>query len=154
MQAEKPTIPFIKDATNRRKFKKYRAQRNRVTALIRRAKKDFASSFGPLQRKTATWLIFSKVVFFALLNGSWFQLHAREILESYEIALLSKWGTCALRHRGRRGRESQCEACLGACLGGIAFCGQFLPFAFQSFRHRSAVFLDKVRHKSEVLVLV
>ena len=36
-------------------------------------------------------MIFSKVVFFALLNGSWFQLHAREILESYEIALLSKF---------------------------------------------------------------
>ena len=66
----------------------------------------------------------------------------------------SKWGTCALRHRGRRGRESQYEACLGACLGGIAFCGQFLPFAFQSFRHRTAVFLNKVLHKSEVLVLV
>ena len=46
---------------------------------------------GPLQRKTAIWVIFSKVVFFALLNGSWFQLHAREILESYEIALLSKF---------------------------------------------------------------
>ena len=64
-----------------------------------------------------------------------------------------QWGTCALRHRGRRGRESQCKACLGACLGGIAFCGQFLCFAFQSFLHRSAVFLDKVLHKSEVLVL-
>ena len=46
---------------------------------------------GPLQRKTAIWVIFSKVVFFALLNGSWFQLHAREILGSYEIALLSKF---------------------------------------------------------------
>ena len=43
---------------------------------------------------------------------------------------------------------------VGACLGGIAFCGQFLCFAFQSFLHRSAVFLDKVLHKSEVLVLV
>ena len=68
--------------------------------------------------------------------------------------IFPQWGTCALRHRGRRGRESQCEACLGACLGGIAFCGQFLPFAFQSFRHRAAVFLNKVLHKSEVLVLV
>ena len=28
---------------------------------------------------------------FALLNGSWFQLHACEILESYEIVLLSKF---------------------------------------------------------------
>ena len=46
---------------------------------------------GPLQRKTAIWVIFSKVVFFALLNGSWFQLHACEILESYEIDLLSKF---------------------------------------------------------------
>ena len=70
----------------------------------------------------------------------------------YETAV--GWGTCALRHRGRRGRESRCKACLGACLGGIAFCGQFLCFAFQSFRHRSAVFLDKVLQKSEVLVLV
>ena len=47
--------------------------------------------------------------------------------------------------------ESQCEACLGACLGGIAFCGQFLCFVFQSFRHRSAVFLDKVLHKKRSL---
>ena len=62
-----------------------------------------------------------------------------------------QWGTCALRHRGR---ESQYKACLGACLGGIAFCGQLLCFAFQSFRHRSAVFLNKVLHQSEVLVLV
>ena len=62
-----------------------------------------------------------------------------------------KWGTCALRHRGRCGRESQCRACLGACLGGIAFCGQFLCFAFQSFRHRSAVFLYKVLHKKQSL---
>ena len=66
----------------------------------------------------------------------------------------SQWRTCTLRHRGRRGRESQCKACLGACLGGIAFCGQFLCFAFQSFCHRSAVFLSKVIHKSEVLVPV
>ena len=66
------------------------------------------------------------------------------------LVQLVEWGTCALRHRGRRGRESQCKA----CLGGIAFCGQFLCFAFQSFRHRSAVFLNKVLHKSEVLVRV
>ena len=51
----------------------------------------------------------------------------------------------------RRGRESICKACLGACLGGIAFCGQFLCFAFQSFRYRSAVFLDKVLHKKRSL---
>ena len=57
----------------------------------------------------------------------------------------------AMRHRGRRGRESQCKACRGACLGGIAFCGQFLCLAFQSFRHRTAVFLDKVLHKKRSL---
>ena len=34
---------------------------------------------------------------------------------------------------------------------GIAFSGQFLCFAFQSFRHRSAVFLDKVLHKKRSL---
>ena len=62
-----------------------------------------------------------------------------------------QWGNCALRHRGRRGRESQCKARLAACLGGIAFCGQFLCFAFQSFRHRTAVFLDKVLHKKRSL---
>ena len=65
----------------------------------------------------------------------------------FSLLLEVEWGTCALRHRGRRGRESQCKA----CLGGIAFCGQFLCFAFQSFRHRTAVFLDKVLHKKRSL---
>ena len=86
----------------------------------------------------------------------WFVTSAAHSCILFVSTISKKWGTCALRHRGRRGRESQCKACLGACLGGIAFCGQFLCFAFQSFRHRSqaAVFLDKVLHKSEVLVLV
>ena len=60
-------------------------------------------------------------------------------------------GSCTSRHCGRCGRESQCKACLGAWLGRTAFCGQFLCFAFQSFRHRSAVFLDKVLHKKRSL---
>ena len=52
---------------------------------------DFQDTWA-VAKKTPIWVIFSKVVFFfALLNGSWFQVHAREILESHEIALLSKF---------------------------------------------------------------
>ena len=46
---------------------------------------------GRWKGKQPFWWFFSKVVFFALLNGSWFQLHACEILESKEIALLPKF---------------------------------------------------------------